>query len=211
MRYGMEPAQGRRLASRCYRWGSGNHKKHATATKLAPAPHGRRIRMIVVIMGVAGSGKTLIGQQLAQALDWSFVDADDFHPPENVEKMSSGVPLSDADREPWLEALRRVLSHADASRRNVVLACSALREAFRNRLGAGVTDLHFVYLRGDSSLLEQRLRARRDHFFSPDLLTSQLATLEEPRDAIVVATDALPPAIVARISRELAERARRSG
>jgi gluconokinase len=159
--------------------------------------------MIIVIMGVAGSGKTLIGRQLAQALDWSFVDADDFHPPENVEKMSSGVPLSDADREPWLEALQRVLSQADASRRNVVLACSALREAFRNRLGAGVTDLRFVYLRGDASLLEERVRARRDHFFSPDLLASQLATLEEPQDAIVIDTDAPPPAIVARISREL--------
>lgn len=159
--------------------------------------------MFVVIMGVAGSGKTLIGRQLAQALDWSFVDADDFHPPANVEKMSSGVPLSDEDREPWLQALRHVLLQADASARSVVLACSALREAFRSRLAAGVTDLHLVYLCGDPSLLEQRVRARRDHFFSPELLASQLAALEEPRDAIVINTDAPPAELVNAIKREL--------
>jgi gluconokinase len=169
---------------------------------MAPAPHDWK-PMIVVIMGVAGSGKTLIGSELARALDWSFVDADDFHPPSNVEKMTSGIPLTDADREPWLQALHRMLLQADATSRNVVLACSALRDDFRTQLAAGVHDLHYVHLDGPPALFEQRLEARREHFFSPGLLGSQLAALEPPRDAIVIDADAPATAIVEQIKREL--------
>ena len=159
--------------------------------------------MIVVLMGVAGSGKTLIGSQLAQELDWSFVDADDFHPPANVEKMSSGVPLTDADRKPWLQALHRMLVQADATSRNVVLACSALRSDFRTQLAAGISDLHYIHLDGPPALFEQRLASRRDHFFSPELLDSQLATLEPPQDAIVIDADAPASALVEQIKRAL--------
>jgi gluconokinase len=159
--------------------------------------------VIVVIMGVAGCGKTLIGSQLAQALDWSFVDADDFHPAANVEKMTSGVPLTDADREPWLSALHQLLQQAYASGRDVVLACSALRSDFRARLAAGISDLHYVHLDGSRALFGRRINARRDHFFDARLLESQLATLELPEDAIVIDADASPPVIVDRIQREL--------
>ena len=162
--------------------------------------------MIVVIMGVAGSGKTLIGTQLAQELDWSFVDADDFHPPANVEKMSSGVALTDADREPWLQALRRMLLQASDASRNVVLACSALRAEFRTQLAAGIPDLQYVHLDGPPALFEQRLASRRDHFFSPELLDSQLATLEPPKEALVIDADAPPTTIVEQIKRELGVR-----
>ncbi len=146
-------------------------------------------------MGVAGSGKTTVGRLLAQELGCEFFDADDFHPVANVEKMRQGGALTDADREGWLTALRALLDRQTSA----VLACSALKKAYRDEL-AGT---RFVYLRADRALLEQRLDERRGHFFNPKLLDSQLATLEEPGDAIVVDAGGDPAAIVATIRRSL--------
>lgn len=146
--------------------------------------------MIVVVMGVAGSGKTTIGRQLAAELGWPFFDADDFHPPANIEKMRRGEALSDADRVDWLEALQTVLRQPVG-----VLACSALKQTYRDQL----TGTRFVYLKADRELLQRRLDERREHFFPPGLLDSQLATLEEPGDAIVVGAGKEPGEIVRAI------------
>jgi gluconokinase len=151
--------------------------------------------MIVVVMGVAGSGKTVVGKALARDLRWSFLDADDFHPPGNVEKMRAGVPLTDADREPWLETLRDVLRRET----NAVLACSALRAGFRERLRNGIPDVRFVYLKGDSALIEQRLRDRTGHFMKVALLPSQFDALEEPADAIELDAAEAPEDLVRKI------------
>ncbi|HEV8501106.1 MAG TPA: gluconokinase [Casimicrobiaceae bacterium] len=141
--------------------------------------------MIIALMGVCGSGKTTIGEALARRLDWRFVDADDFHPQANIEKMHAGEPLSDADREPWLaslvEALRAILGRGESA----VLACSALREAYRARIReAG--DVRFVYLAGDYATIAARLATRHHRYMPPSLLASQFATLEEPQDALKV-------------------------
>ena len=143
----------------------------------APAP-------LIVVMGAAGAGKTTIGTALAQRLGVPFVDADDLHPPANVAKMQRGQALDDADRAPWLAALHRVLVRHRAS--GVVLACSALKAAYRSVLFAGLEGVRLVYLRAERDELARRLSARRAHFFSPALLDSQLATLEEPADALIV-------------------------
>ena len=142
---------------------------------------------LVVVMGVAGSGKTTIGRRLAQALGVPFVEADDFHDPENIARMARGEPLTDELRKPWLDRLNREL----ARRRDtgVVLASSALTEASRRRLTAGLDDVRFVVLVGDRELLRQRLAQRKGHFFDPALLASQLATLEIPADGILVPID----------------------
>lgn len=140
----------------------------------------------VVVMGVAGSGKTTVGAALAERLGWRFVDADDHHPPANIDKMRRGIPLDDDDRGPWLATLNHLLrthqasSPAGAGAGGVVLACSALTRAYRDRLTAGVEDTTVVYLRAEPDVLAARLRARPGHFMPADLLASQLATLEEP-------------------------------
>ena len=135
--------------------------------------------MVLVVMGVAGSGKTTIGRGLAGELGWEFYDADDFHPPPNVEKMSRGVPLDDADREPWLEALGELVRGCLERGESAVLACSALKESYRRHL---LVDgrVKLVYLRGDYGLVRERLRHRRGHFMKPRMLDSQFAALEEP-------------------------------
>jgi gluconokinase len=158
--------------------------------------------MIVIVMGTTGSGKTTIGSLLAERLGWEFVDADDFHPPANVEKMKHGIPLTDADREPWLKALHDKIVQWSAEGRNVVLACSALKQSYREELRAS-RDVKFVYLKGSYELFSQRVLARKGHFAKQDLLASQFATLEEPADAIAV--DAAPPPeeIVAEVCRQL--------
>lgn len=140
----------------------------------------------VVVMGVAGSGKSTVGTALAQRLGWRFVDADDHHPSANVDKMRRGIPLDDDDRGPWLAALNDLLrtqqasGPAGAGAGGVVLACSALTRAYRERLTAGIEDVAVVHLRGSPELLATRLRSRPGHFMPADLLASQLATLEEP-------------------------------
>jgi gluconokinase len=155
--------------------------------------------MVVVLMGVAGSGKTTVGRLLARELGWPFYDADDFHPAENLEKMRSGVPLSDEDRAPWLLALRALLAE-EARGRHAVLACSALKRSFREALSEG-NDVRFVYLKGSPELIARRLAQRQGHFFRPELLASQLGALETPRD-VLEADITLPPEAVARFIRE---------
>ncbi len=153
-------------------------------------------------MGVTGAGKTTIGVLLAQRLGWEFVDADSFHSPANVEKIRLGIPLDDADRAPWLRSLRQAMEGWVAERKNVVLACSALKRSYRDELYiAGET--RFVYLKGSYDLIYQRLRQRHGHFASEKILASQFATLEEPDNAITVRIDRSEDEIVADIMQAL--------
>lgn len=160
-------------------------------------------RVIVIVMGVSGAGKSTVGRLLARDLGCAFYDADDFHPPANIEKMRSGVPLRDADRAPWLRVLHDLLAETAAAGRSAVLACSALKASYRVQLAEGVAGVQFVYLRGDAALLRERMAGRRDHHMPIELLRSQLATLEEPADAIVADVSAPPDDIVARIRTQL--------
>jgi gluconokinase len=162
--------------------------------------------MIVVVMGVTGAGKTTVGQRLAAALGAAFLDADDYHPPENVAKMRAGTALTDADRQPWLERLNALLREQAARGASVVLACSALKGAYRTTLLAEVPAARLVYLRGGRDRIAARLATRRGHYMDPALLDSQFAALEEPTDAIVVDVGGTPEAIVAAIGRSLAGR-----
>ena len=152
-------------------------------------------------MGVAGAGKTTVGRELSAALGWPFYDADDLHPPANVERMRRGEPLTDADREPWLAGIERLIRTLVANGVSAVLACSALRDSYRARLrsAGGEGQVVFVYLRLEPSLATRRLRERKGHFMPPSLVESQFATLEEPVDAIAV--DASRPADV--LAREI--------
>ncbi len=161
--------------------------------------------MIVVVMGVTGSGKTAASRLLAQRLGWEFADADDFHSAANKEKMHRGVPLTDADRIPWLEAMHARLLQVAAEKRNAVLACSALKQSYRELLLRGI-DARLVYLKGSYDQIRQRLQARKGHFADEHILAAQFADLEEPSDAIVV--DITPPleAIVEEICRRLPSR-----
>jgi gluconokinase len=158
--------------------------------------------LIVILMGVVGSGKTTVGRLLAEQLIWEFADADDFHPGANVEKIHRGIPLSDEDREPWLAALRTAILDWIARDRNVVLACSALKESYRRMLAVAPA-VRFVYLKGDPALIEQRLHARRGHFADARILASQLADLEEPQDAVTVNIAGSPQHIVGKIRQAL--------
>src|SRR5690242_12438217 len=139
-------------------------------------------------MGVAGAGKTTVGRELATSIGWEFHDADDFHSRENIAKMHRGEGLTDADRQPWLDALCRLIAAIVRERRHAVLACSALKQAYREVLmPAGVASavVRFVYLDVPPEELERRLESRH-HFAGPSLLSSQLATLEKPNDAVWV-------------------------
>jgi gluconokinase len=159
----------------------------------------------IILMGVSGSGKTTVGELLGGALGWPFYDADNFHPPENVERMSRGIALTDEDRRPWLAALARLVGEALASEQSIVLGCSALKEAYRAQLrpeGAAAT-VQFVYLRVPPEVAAARSRARRGHFMPASLVPSQFAALEEPRDAIVIDATQTPDEIVAEIRRAL--------
>jgi gluconokinase len=146
-------------------------------------------RVIVVLMGVAGAGKTAVGGRLAARLGWPFLDGDVLHPAANIRKMASGVALSDADRLPWLAGVHRAMAEHAAAGRSVVVACSALKQGYREVLRSGLADTQFVYLRCSPAVLEGRLRRRRGHFFDPALLGSQLEVLEEPADALVINAD----------------------
>jgi gluconokinase len=157
--------------------------------------------MIVLVMGVAGAGKTTIGQALAQELGWPFIDADDYHPPENVAKMKAGVPLEDADRWPWLNLVNEELKR----RQQAVLACSALKASYRERLAQGIERFTTVYLYGDFALINERMKSRRHRYMPAALLESQFAALEPPADAIRVDVAADPSSCVALIRRRLQE------
>ena len=138
--------------------------------------------MIVLVMGVAGVGKTTIGEPLARALGWPFLDADDYHPPENVAKMKAGIALEDADRWPWLGRLNRELKELE----NAVLACSALKQSYRERLAQGIPDFTVVYLHASAALIRARLESRQHRFMPAARLDSQLAALEPPARAIAI-------------------------
>ncbi len=159
--------------------------------------------MVIILMGASGAGKTTVGQLLASQLGWEFADADDYHSSTNKEKMRSGIPLTDADRAPWLETLRALIAKWIAAGKNAVLACSALKQSYRDALQIS-PEVKFVYLKGTPSLLQQRLHARHGHFMTEQMLASQLATLEEPENAIVVDVDASPAQIAAKIRANLA-------
>jgi gluconokinase len=158
--------------------------------------------VILVVMGVTGAGKTTIGVLLAQRLGWEFVDADSFHSPANVEKIRQGIALDDADRAPWLSAIRKAMEGWVAAEKSMVLACSALKQSYRDELFiAGQTK--FVYLKGSYELIARRLRQRHGHFASETILASQFAALEEPDNAITVEIDHTGEEIVADIIRQL--------
>jgi len=147
--------------------------------------------MVIVVIGVSGSGKTVVGEVLARKLNWQFEDADNWHPPANIEKMRRGDALTDEDRVPWLQALSSAIQNWIANERSVVLACSALRKSYRNALrkaDPGGKRVRFVYLKGTYDEIDRRLKARVGHFMPESLLKSQFATLEEPdsSEALVV-------------------------
>lgn len=158
--------------------------------------------MIVIVMGVVGAGKTTVGRMLAAQLKWEFADADDFHPASNVEKIRNGIPLTDADREPWLDSLHRAIVEWIAIGKNVILACSALKSSYRSKLKVS-QEVRFVYLKGSASLIAERLRTRHGHFAGKSILASQLADLEEPDDAVIVDISPEPQQIVEEIRKAL--------
>jgi gluconokinase len=155
--------------------------------------------MVIVLMGVSGTGKTEVGTRLARALNGEFAEGDDYHPPANVEKMRSGMPLDDADRQPWLETLSREIGAWLDTGQTVVLACSALKQRYRDILKAGRAGVRFVHLKGSEALIRSRLAKRRGHYMPASLLDSQLAALEDPTHAITVSVEGTPDAIVAEI------------
>jgi gluconokinase len=139
-----------------------------------------------LVMGVAGSGKSTLGKALARQLEWDFLDGDDFHPAENIAKMTAGIPLTDSDRTPWLEALNLQLVSVLTANHHPVLACSALKEKYRARLLAGTDGVAILYLKGNYELIRSRLLARESHYMKEDLLQSQFDALEEPEEAVVL-------------------------
>jgi len=145
----------------------------------------KSIRFLIV-MGVSGSGKTSVGKSLAKHLGWDFYDADDFHPPENVAKMAKTIPLTDSDRAPWLAALHELISSSLARNLPGVLACSALKERYRQKLLEGNDGVRLIYLKGSYDLIWSRMSARKDHYMKPHMLQSQFETLEEPVNALIV-------------------------
>lgn len=158
--------------------------------------------MIVLLMGTTGAGKTTIGRMLAKQLGWAFLDADDFHPRANIEKMKHGIPLTDTDRAPWLEAIHGELTRRSAARENVLLACSALKQKYRDQLAAGVP-MSVVYLKGSYEEMRRHIVGRNGHFAGEAILAGQFADLEEPKDAIVVEVSRTPEEIVSELRREL--------
>ncbi len=153
---------------------------------------------IVVVMGVAGSGKTTVGRMLADAIHCPFLEGDTLHSPANVEKMSHGIPLTDADRGPWLSAIHVRMVDAYHHRDSLVVGCSALKQSYRRILDEGLPAI-WVYLKGSPELIQQRMLARANHFMKANMVASQFTALEEPPDALVVDVSAPPDAIVERI------------
>lgn len=159
--------------------------------------------MVIVVMGPTGSGKTTIGTLLAARLGWEFVDADQFHSAANKAKMHQGIPLTDTDRLPWLQAIHEQIERWLAEKRNVVLACSALKQSYREMLWSG-PEVRFVYLKGSYHLIYERLLARKGHFADEHILAGQFADLEEPAEAITVDIAHSPREIVEEICARLA-------
>jgi gluconokinase len=159
--------------------------------------------MVLVVMGVSGAGKTTVGQELARQLECPFIEGDDHHPEANVDKMSRGIPLTDADREPWLTALHRIIHRHLSAGETAVVVCSALKESYRCRLAAQNSGVRFIYLKGSIELFRPRLQSRVDHYMKANLLASQFADLEEPLNALQVNASLPPAAIVKRILQHL--------
>ncbi len=158
---------------------------------------------LLLIMGVAGSGKTTLGRQLADDLGWAYHEADDFHSTANKDKMGRGIPLDDSDRAPWLAAIRAAMDSALASGQPAVFTCSALKETYRRILLDGLRGVALVHLTGDPALLLARLRGRAGHYMKPAMLESQLAVLEPPADALTLDIARSPAELVAEIRRRL--------
>ena len=159
--------------------------------------------MIVILMGVSGCGKTTIGEELARRTGWTLLDADTYHPAGNIEKMGRGIPLDDNDRWPWLDRLNGMIRESDARGESTLLACSALKTRYRARLGLGLKDVRWVYLKGDFALIENRLLARKGHYMKAGLLQSQFAALEEPDDATIIDIAEAPELIADRLMKQL--------
>ncbi len=159
--------------------------------------------MIVIVMGVSGAGKTTVGRALATALGWEFHDGDELHSEASKLKMHRGVALDDADRAPWLSAIRKLILSMLSEGRDGVLACSALKQSYRDEIVVDPNAVKVVYLKGSKEVIAERLRNRGGHFMNPDLLQSQFDTLEEPGDAIVVDVSMAPEAIVNAIRARL--------
>lgn len=158
--------------------------------------------MIIVLMGVTGSGKSTVGKLLAQQLGWKFFEGDDVHSPANIEKMRRGMPLSDDDRRPWLEAIRESIRKMIERSENAVIACSALKHSYRQMLRI-TSEVVFVYLKANIDTVRERLRNRTGHFMNPDLIQSQFDTLEESEQALRVDASLPPGEIVRRIRTQL--------
>jgi gluconokinase len=158
---------------------------------------------VIVVMGVSGAGKTTVGQLLAEALQAEFVEGDAYHPPENIEKMRRGIPLGDADRWPWLAILSAEIDRWLAAGKTVVLACSALKQRYRDILAKRRLGVRFVHLEGDKALIRRRLDRRQGHYMPAVLLDSQFAALEPPAEAITVDVTGTPEAITATIIKML--------
>jgi len=154
--------------------------------------------VVIILIGPMGCGKTTIGRMLAEKLDGEFDDGDDFHPPENIAKMKHGTPLTDGDRAGWLKILAERVEHKRVQNRHFVLACSALKQKYRDILGINQDDVISVYLKGSLSLLQKRVSARNHQFMNNDLLPSQLVTMEEPRGGLCVDIEN-PPQVVVEI------------
>jgi gluconokinase len=152
--------------------------------------------VIVIIMGAAGAGKSTIGAALAAALDWPFLDADDFHTAENIARMRQGIGLSDEQRLPWLERVRQAMLDSVARGQPAVVACSALKRSYRQRLTEGIADTRFVHLQADEQLLRARLSTRRGHFAGPALASTQLHDLETPEFEALMVDASLPPQVL---------------
>ena len=158
--------------------------------------------MVILVMGTTGAGKSTVGKLLAARLDWAFLDADDFHPAANIEKMKHGIPLTDADRLPWLANIHAELLRLNQAKQEVVLACSALKQSYRDQLSAGL-DFRVIYLRGTYDQMRRHIEARHGHFAGESILAGQFADLEEPEDALALDVSHSPEQLVAEAIRLL--------
>ncbi len=159
----------------------------------------------LVVMGVSGTGKSTLGRALSESLAWRFIEGDEFHPQENVDKMARGVPLNNDDRRPWLDQLNREIANNQRKGVHSVVACSALKKGYRDRLTHGLEGVQFIFLCGAQDVILNRLHNRHGHYMLPDLLDSQIATLEPPEDAIIVPVEFSTQQQVAEVVKQVFE------